>query len=251
MWARFPGNPREADPDGYGWLKVFDLKSCPQWRELVERPRMRGQPTFSRALGIARGSRAISMNGKTRVDRREALKRIEQLMANLGLAQVDILRAWERDQAELARIQAQRAAVVAEGKERIRRLMQMYGVSESDLLERASATGFAAQSELRVADVERMRHIETPQDRGDVPAEREESATKASEVRVAEQGVPLAHQVKPKRQPQLGDEDFVKYRHPKTGEVWNGLGKQPAWLYKALIDDGMYLRELIPEQAVA
>lgn len=39
---------------------------------------------------------------------------------------------------------------------------------------------------------------------------------------------------------------WVKYRHPNTGETWDGNGQKPGWLQKALLIDGMSLRDLVP-----
>ena len=35
-----------------------------------------------------------------------------------------------------------------------------------------------------------------------------------------------------------------RYTHPKTGETWNGLGPQPAWLRRCLINEGYRLDEV-------
>lgn len=43
-----------------------------------------------------------------------------------------------------------------------------------------------------------------------------------------------------------GDPGWVKYRHPETGDSWNGVGPKPGWLIKALLHDGMMLRDLLP-----
>jgi DNA-binding protein H-NS len=43
-----------------------------------------------------------------------------------------------------------------------------------------------------------------------------------------------------------GDPGWVKYRHPETGDSWNGVGSKPGWLIKALLHDGMLLRDLLP-----
>lgn len=34
------------------------------------------------------------------------------------------------------------------------------------------------------------------------------------------------------------------YTHPKTGETWNGLGRQPSWLRRCLINEGYRLDEV-------
>jgi DNA-binding protein H-NS len=39
----------------------------------------------------------------------------------------------------------------------------------------------------------------------------------------------------------------VKYRHPVTGETWDGEGQHPEWLRRALLKEGMRLDELKPE----
>lgn len=43
-----------------------------------------------------------------------------------------------------------------------------------------------------------------------------------------------------------GDPGWVKYRHPDSGESWDGVGQKPGWLVKALLHDGMLLRDLLP-----
>lgn len=35
-----------------------------------------------------------------------------------------------------------------------------------------------------------------------------------------------------------------KYRHPHTGETWDGVGLQPQWLKDALIREGFLVEEL-------
>ena len=35
-----------------------------------------------------------------------------------------------------------------------------------------------------------------------------------------------------------------RYTHPKTGETWDGLGQQPAWLRRCLINEGYRLDEV-------
>lgn len=44
----------------------------------------------------------------------------------------------------------------------------------------------------------------------------------------------------------MGDSGWVKYRHPVTKETWDGAGSKPDWLIKALLADGMLLRDLLP-----
>lgn len=39
-------------------------------------------------------------------------------------------------------------------------------------------------------------------------------------------------------------EPAVKYRHPITGESWDGSGGQPAWLREALIREGYTVEAL-------
>jgi len=36
----------------------------------------------------------------------------------------------------------------------------------------------------------------------------------------------------------------LKYRHPRTGETWDGEGSQPAWLREALTQQGYTVDEL-------
>ncbi len=38
----------------------------------------------------------------------------------------------------------------------------------------------------------------------------------------------------------------VKYRHPVTGETWDGEGPHPDWLRRALLQEGLRLDELRP-----
>lgn len=40
---------------------------------------------------------------------------------------------------------------------------------------------------------------------------------------------------------------YVKYRHPVTGETWDGDGEHPEWLRKALLKEGYRVAELKPE----
>lgn len=37
---------------------------------------------------------------------------------------------------------------------------------------------------------------------------------------------------------------FVKFRHPVTQETWDGIGAQPAWLRRALLEEGYRVEEL-------
>lgn len=37
---------------------------------------------------------------------------------------------------------------------------------------------------------------------------------------------------------------LVKFRHPLTQETWDGIGAQPAWLRKALLEEGYRVEEL-------
>lgn len=41
--------------------------------------------------------------------------------------------------------------------------------------------------------------------------------------------------------------NHVKYRHPLTGETWDGQGEHPEWLRKALLKEGYRVEELKPE----
>ena len=39
----------------------------------------------------------------------------------------------------------------------------------------------------------------------------------------------------------------IKYRHPKSGETWDGAGPHPEWLRHALLSEGYRVEELRPE----
>ena len=41
-----------------------------------------------------------------------------------------------------------------------------------------------------------------------------------------------------------GPQQIYRYAHPKTGETWDGLGAQPAWLRRCLINEGYRLDEV-------
>lgn len=38
----------------------------------------------------------------------------------------------------------------------------------------------------------------------------------------------------------------VKYRHPTTGDTWDGIGPHPDWLRRALLHEGLRVEELKP-----
>jgi DNA-binding protein H-NS len=59
-----------------------------------------------------------------------------------------------------------------------------------------------------------------------------------------ELGDPRAVPVVPRHVPPPG---YVKYRHPVTGETWNGDGEHPEWLRRALLKEGYRVAELKPE----
>lgn len=42
----------------------------------------------------------------------------------------------------------------------------------------------------------------------------------------------------------------VKYRHPVTGDTWDGQGPHPDWLRRALLQEGMRVDELKPAEAL-
>jgi DNA-binding protein H-NS len=44
--------------------------------------------------------------------------------------------------------------------------------------------------------------------------------------------------------------EAVKYRHPKTGQTWNGDGAHPQWLRDALLKEGYTVDELRAAAAV-
>lgn len=39
----------------------------------------------------------------------------------------------------------------------------------------------------------------------------------------------------------------IKYRHPVTGDTWNGVGPHPEWLRRALLQEGLRVDELRPD----
>lgn len=39
----------------------------------------------------------------------------------------------------------------------------------------------------------------------------------------------------------------VKYRHPVSGQTWDGVGPHPEWLRHALLKEGLRVDELRPE----
>jgi DNA-binding protein H-NS len=39
----------------------------------------------------------------------------------------------------------------------------------------------------------------------------------------------------------------IKYRHPISGETWDGTGSHPEWLRQALLQEGLRVDELRPE----
>jgi len=41
----------------------------------------------------------------------------------------------------------------------------------------------------------------------------------------------------------------TKYRHPVTGETWDGQGDHPPWLRRALLKEGYRVDELRPPQS--
>jgi DNA-binding protein H-NS len=43
----------------------------------------------------------------------------------------------------------------------------------------------------------------------------------------------------------------IKYRHPVTGDTWDGQGAQPDWLRRALLQEGYLVSELRPVDASA
>lgn len=43
----------------------------------------------------------------------------------------------------------------------------------------------------------------------------------------------------------------LKYRHPTSGEQWDGTGKQPQWLRDALLKEGLTVDALKPAEQPA
>jgi len=42
----------------------------------------------------------------------------------------------------------------------------------------------------------------------------------------------------------------IKYRHPVTGDTWDGQGPHPDWLRRALLQEGLRVDELKPAEAL-
>lgn len=55
------------------------------------------------------------------------------------------------------------------------------------------------------------------------------------------------HQAVPTRPPL----ETPKYRHPTTGDTWNGQGPQPDWLRRALLKEGYTVEQLRQATAAA
>jgi DNA-binding protein H-NS len=43
----------------------------------------------------------------------------------------------------------------------------------------------------------------------------------------------------------------VKYRHPLSGETWDGIGPHPQWLRDALLKEGFTVEQLKPAPSAA
>lgn len=44
---------------------------------------------------------------------------------------------------------------------------------------------------------------------------------------------------------------MVKYRHPVTGDTWDGNGAHPQWLRDALLKEGFTVEQLKPQADIA
>lgn len=51
--------------------------------------------------------------------------------------------------------------------------------------------------------------------------------------------------------PPAAEAPAVKYRHPVTGETWNGVGEHPQWLRNALLKEGYTVEQLRPAPPAA
>lgn len=51
---------------------------------------------------------------------------------------------------------------------------------------------------------------------------------------------------RPTAVPQVAATAQVRYRHPVSGQCWDGLGSQPEWLRLALLREGYTVEELRP-----
>jgi DNA-binding protein H-NS len=59
----------------------------------------------------------------------------------------------------------------------------------------------------------------------------------------------LAPTPEPEAPPPVAGPLPVKYRHPVTGETWDGQGAHPDWLRRALLKEGLRVDELKPDPA--
>lgn len=53
----------------------------------------------------------------------------------------------------------------------------------------------------------------------------------------------------PEAPPAPAQPAVIKYRHPVSGETWDGQGPHPDWLRKALLQEGYRVDELRPPSA--
>ncbi|MEY2891677.1 MAG: hypothetical protein RJA98_1585 [Pseudomonadota bacterium] len=56
----------------------------------------------------------------------------------------------------------------------------------------------------------------------------------------------LAAEPEPSAAPPVPKVQAVRYRHPKTGDTWDGQGPHPEWLRHALLKEGYRVDELKP-----
>lgn len=70
-----------------------------------------------------------------------------------------------------------------------------------------------------------------------------------SELRMA---VPKSVEPDPAAPDASGAPSVPKYRHPLTGETWDGIGSQPDWLKHALLKEGFRPQDVrVPEAQAA
>lgn len=66
--------------------------------------------------------------------------------------------------------------------------------------------------------------------------------------RITPEELEAAPEAPPSELPEI---TVVKYRHPHSGETWDGEGSQPAWLRQALLREGFTVDELRAQAAAA
>lgn len=127
-------------------------------------------------------------------------------------------------------------AARAQAAQAVRELVARYAISESDLrkvldeVEREREKQAAIQTRQAELEHRRARERAAHVARQLVEFWRIESSELATIPRVSRRAAQPA----------------IKYRHPVTGESWDGAGAQPEWLRRALGTEGYRVAELQP-----